>query len=783
MKLNLKNKLKSFFTIPKEDLEEEPSPKFGKVNLFNLTKNKLFFGILAFLLLINILVGLDINQFYIRAILSFIFLITIPGLLIMLMLKIREIGFWEYLVYVIGLSVSFIMFGGLAVNWILPLLNITDEPLSLWPILICFNIFLIVFWIIAYIRNKKLSLEIKSPKLDLTNRIFFIVPMLFPVLSILGAFLLNNHGTNILTMIMLGGIAVYVLLLTIFRKRLNENVFPWGILFIAIAILLMTSLRSWFVSGVDTNSELSILNSIIKIQFWSPEIFRGAYGSMLALTILPSIFYSITSINPHFILKFAEVFIYALTPIIVYLLFKEKSKILSFFAAFFFMSQPMFISWYSIPIRQQIAFLFFGLMLLIIFRENINTNARKLFFIIFGFSMAVSHYSTTYIALAIFLLVYVFSLIYQKYEKIKKKKDKLKHKKTNVYFLTFGLILLLFIFGFLWYSQATSTSNGINYFLKNSFSNLGDLFNEDLQAPGHSILEQFSISSKKSMSNLLDEYLLEISEESTESGGFLFQNSYKPRIKIPQGILLTPLGQFKFLHDSKKIFEILGKVLFIIGFFYLIYCFKKDGENKKEKVLAFTFYTLVGFIILLPFISVNYDTSRIFQQSLFLTSFYSVSGFLCIFLFFNKKLKLVLLFFIFYFLIFSGFYAQLIGGPDVSLVLNNIGLSYSKFYTHKPDIISTNWFFLNNNKNKIYVGSHSYGKMLLSENCSSNRISSDIYSGLVLKSYIYSSYNNKNFGVYTKSFNNIALYLNFPTEFLNKNKNKVYNNGGSEIFK
>ena len=71
------------------------------------TKNKIIFGILIFGLIVNLLVFFDIQYLYLRAIFSFIFLITIPGLLIMLMLKIREIGFWEYLVYIIGLSVAF----------------------------------------------------------------------------------------------------------------------------------------------------------------------------------------------------------------------------------------------------------------------------------------------------------------------------------------------------------------------------------------------------------------------------------------------------------------------------------------------------------------------------------------------------------------------------------------------------------------------------------------------------------------------------------------------------
>ena len=255
-----------------------------------LTKNKLFLSILIFTALIDILVAFNLNQFYIRAILSFIFLITVPGLLIMLMMKIREVGFWEYLVYVIGLSVSFIMFAGLAVNWILPWLHITDKPLSTWPILICFNIFLLSFWIIAYLRNKDLKpINLNLPKLDPLNQIMFIIPMCFPVLAILGAFLLNNHGPNYLTMIMLGGIAIYVFCIVLFRKKLNPNIYPWALWMISISLLLSGWLRSWYVSGVDINEEYYIFQLIKENGYWSMSLLSHAYNAMLSVSLLPTI--------------------------------------------------------------------------------------------------------------------------------------------------------------------------------------------------------------------------------------------------------------------------------------------------------------------------------------------------------------------------------------------------------------------------------------------------------------------------------------------------------------
>ena len=405
----LKGRLKNFFTIPEEDLKEEPSKEFKTTKLFTLTKGNVFIGILLFMILINILISFDINFLYLRQILGFLFLITIPGLLIMLCFKIRNTGFWEYLVYTIGLSIAFIMFAGLAVNWTLPALGITDKPLSLWPILISFNIFLLALWVTAVNRNQDFKPKpLAVPKLDALNNIFFIIPMFFPVLSILGAFLLNNHGPNILTMIMLGGIAVYVLLLTIFRKRLNKNIWPWAIFMISLSILLSWWLRSWFVSAVDPNKEFWVFQLTKNNFIWSINNYRDAYNAMLSITILPVILSNIIKINDQFIFKLIIYILFSFVPLIMFLIFKRfiKKNVLIFFGSLFFIIQPYII---ATPIRQAIAFLFFSLLFLILLENDLKLQTHKFFFIIFGASMIVSHYSTSYIALAILIII---NLIY-----------------------------------------------------------------------------------------------------------------------------------------------------------------------------------------------------------------------------------------------------------------------------------------------------------------------------------------------------------------------------------
>ncbi len=780
--MKIKSKIKNFFTIPEEVFEEEPSPQFERVKVFPLNKATIFLGILVFMILINTLVSLDIKFLYLRQILGFLFLIFVPGLLIMLCFKIRGTGFWEYLVYTVGLSISFIMFAGLAVNWTLPALGITDKPLSLWPILICFNIFLIALWITALFRNQDFKPKpFLLPKLDALNNIFFIIPMIFPLLSILGAFLLNNHGPNFLTMIMLGGIAVYVLMLTIYRKKLDKNIWPWAILMMSISILLASSLRSWYVSGVDTNTELSILNSIIRIKFWSPEIFTGAYGSMLSLTIFPCITNSFTSIEPNFIMKFAEIFIYALVPIVIYLLFKNENIVLAFFSSFLFISTPMFVDWWPIPLRQQIAFLFYCLMILILFREDINSNLRKILFLIFGFSMIVSHYSTTYIALAILIFSYFLILISEKYRDYNNKKEKTTlFRKENL--LTLGIILLILLFGFLWYSQMTNTSEGINHFIKNSFSNFGNLFNEDLQAPGSSFIEQFTINSKKSMPEILNDYINDFEKKSSIDSSM--RNNFNLNVKIPSGNNLSILSKIPIVSSMRSLFEIITKILFILGFIYFLFSIKSLKFKKEKKIFILSSYILVVFIAILPLISINYDLSRTFAQILSLSAFFSLVGLYSL-LFFTKKNKIILIsiFFIVYFLIFSGFYTQLIGGSEVSLNLNNAGSNYHKFYVHNEEFVGANWMFSNNKISNLISDSHAIGKMKTSKYYSNPIVNGILNLNLDTKKIVYARYTNIFISVGTQFYNNIVLYYEYPTDFLNKNKNKIYNNGGSEIFK
>ena len=767
-----------------------------------LIKNKIFFGILIFGLIVNLLVFFDIRYLYLRAIFSFIFLITIPGLLIMLMLKVRKIGFWEYFVYSVGLSITFLMFAGLFINSTLPLVGI-DKPLSLVSLLVSFDIFLLIFTFIAYKRNSDLYYKPKLPKLDTLNRIFFITPLIFPVLSILGAIILNNNGPNILTMIMLGGIAIYVFLIAFLRNKLNEHVFPWAIFMMSISLLLMYSLRSWHISGSDINQEYRMFQLTKENFHWSMLNSPGnAYNACLSITILPTIFYSFLNINSEYIFKLVFQIVFSFVPVTVFLFLRRYTKgIIAFLASFFFISQWQFMQQMPVLARQEIALLFFTLSLLILFNKNISLIFRITLFLIFGFSMIVSHYSTTYIALALFVSTYFIGLIFRKtenkkpflkiYEKLnlKEKGKKLDERK---YYLKVIMVFFLIVFSFLWYVQVTKISDGLFAVTYNTIKNMGKIFTQEMKSEGVRMalfggVEIYTIKDVQdyAYNTSLDYHTNKpyINYYSSEK-----YKEYKPEPIYPKYLPITNQIAQKTIYYSHEIAKKSIKVFIIVGAFYLLFTqFKKRKMDIEYMLMIFGCVFLVGVMLFVPYISIAYNFERLYQQALVFLSLPVVLGGLVLFRFFKKeniKIILMTIIFIWYFLPYSGFTSQLFGG-EPQMTLNNFGEHHDRFYTHESEVKSLEWLSkYYNQKNEIYLDRYATLKAHSFFKTNEKNFLEDILPSTIDKNaYVYSSYVNT---IYKRTFIYYGLKdmsYNFPTEFLNQNKNLIYNNGISEVFK
>jgi uncharacterized membrane protein len=755
-----------------------------KLNIRNIS-----IGILALFIIANLLVIFKIQYFYIETIFLFIFLTTIPGLLIMLMFKIRKIGFWEYLVYAIGLSIAFLIFGGLAVNGILPWLHITDKPLSLIPLLISFDIFLSLFGLIAYKRNKDISLKIRLPKPNWLSRIFFIIPMIFLLLSILGAITLNNGGPNYLTIIMLGGIVLYILGVVLFRKILDQNIYPWAIFMISLSLLLMYSLRSWHIIGWDIKLEYKIFRLTESNYLWSFTNLYNDYNTCLSITILPTVLHNFLNINSEYIFKLLYQLLFAEVPLIIYLLSKRyTTNIIAFLASFFFIIQPTFYGTMPALARQEVAFIYFSLILFTLFDNNIHFGTKNILVFIFGASMIVSHYSTSYIALTLIIFTYIVRKISNINPNLNKRKiiqNKPNHK------LRLNVILMLIIFTFIWNTQLTNSFNSLIGTAHSTLINMKKTFTEEMKSASLQSLFVYSGSSytDDQLNLFIKNYI----------PGYLEANKIKPILDNEKYTLTIIPGtsfytrnifatQFvKYIYLFVKFTTMLS---LLIGFIYLVYIYKKD---KTKTDIEYIYLSIIGaflilLILVLPYLSIAYNFERLLQQNLIFLSLIIVFGIQLLFKYLkNIKYIFISIIFIIYFIYLSGVLAPILGGSN-SLFLLNHGRQYDSYYTHSIEIQAINWLDkYSDSKNDLYADS--FAQLKIDAYSKKNyRIVPYIIPDVINRSgYIYASYTNIMEEIASiderQYFMKGVAFTNYPFDFINNNKSLIYNNGGSKIFR
>lgn len=790
------NSILNFFSISENNFVEKNFPKLKPFKELRIDKKFFYYLSLLLLIFFNFIIILNIDFLYIREIFSLLFLLIMPGTLIVLGLNIKNIELIKYLFLIIGLSVSFLSFLGLFINWLLPLIKISYEPLSLIYSLISFNISYILIMIFSfYGNNVKYYYKFQVYQINILNSIIILLSFMIPLMGIIGTFLLNNHYDNIVIMITLFLIGIVVFLNTIFRKNINGSSLAFSIWMISLTILLIYSLRSWQIFGADIFREYEVFQLTLQSFHWDINNFPGNnYNSCISITILPTLIYVLTNIEPQFIFKFIFQIIFSFTPVILFYFFKNYfNNILAFLSSFFFISTSQYITEFPILARQEISLFYFVLLIYILFENNINSFNTKLLLIIFGFSMIISHYSTTYIAIAIILFSFMLFIIFTYLNNKNLYQFLFNRKNNNVNEIFNPLILLILVLStFMWQFQLTETSNHLIDSLEETVSNIHKSFEDDLREESTSPFAQFNIFYKPRESSVLfanytedlkNKYTyLEINNYDTEE---FSDYSLRPLYSNPLD-LNVPLNVASKIYLGLEIIKKSIKFFILIGVGYILINFfrKKKDIDYTTFVISCTFLLLL--MIILPIINLKYPLSRFYQQTLVFLSISGILGLILLLRFFGDRFRniLISIFFIIYFLFMSGFLFQLIGGITPPLQLNNDGIYYDGSYTHFEEYRATNWFKENYIEN-ILIFADRYGerKLWAFAQINQNIVTTVIPHLIDKNSYVYLTYTNDIERRGSEEILGRSGTYSVPTVFLNNNKNKIYNNGGSEILK
>jgi uncharacterized membrane protein len=155
--------------------------------------------------------------------------------------------------------------------------------------------------------------------------------------------------------------------------------------------------------GFDISSEYHALQQTILSGIWHTSHVGDAYGAMLSVTVLPTELHALSGISGLLVFKVLYPAIWALFPVMVFHLASRVMHNRWAFAAaaIAIAQQPLFQQMPGLA-RQEIALVLFAVLIAAVLDGGMRRWSQLGLVAVLSVGMAVSHYSTTYFAIAMF---------------------------------------------------------------------------------------------------------------------------------------------------------------------------------------------------------------------------------------------------------------------------------------------------------------------------------------------------------------------------------------------
>ena len=219
----------------------------------------------------------------------------------------------------------------------------------------------------------------------------------------------------------------------------------------------------------------------------------------------------------------------------------------------------------------------------------------------------------------------------------------------------------------------------------------------------------------------------------------------------------------------------------------LVFLKKRTSLAKIDieyKLLCLGALMVIFFFLVFPSADNFYGLTRIYAQALILLAYPAVLGGYFLLKLFTKKyiyaflLAIILLSFFYS----SGLVSQFFGG-DAYIILSNFGKEYDEFYTLDAEVKSAQWL-ARNSIPEASVSADIVAQLRLSGYAKMDNVNQNLFPVSIDKeAYVYLSNTNltRQTAFATSGVHHVGY--NAPTQFLNDNKNLIYSNGESAIFK
>jgi uncharacterized membrane protein len=720
-----------------------------------------------------------------------LYLFVLPGWFIGLALRWKFGHFWDALVHVVGTSIAFVMLGGWLING-LGIVSSYGLPLRYDSVLFGFNCVLAAIVGVMLLGKHRYSKKLYSHQATHAKRWWALhaVPLLLPFLAAGGATTVNNGGGVWLVSALVVTIVALAIAMIGFARRIPESLMIVTLFGMGLALLFMTSLRGWHITGYDINQEFQVFQ-LTRVPFlWSMDHLRDPYNACLSITILPTIAAQFTHIADEYIFKFLFQVLFALLPVIIFLMARRwTNRSIAFLASFFFVSQVWFFQGMPTLIRQEFGLLFFSLLLMTLFNTRLPRLMRNTLLAIYAVAMVTSHYSTSYIALALLIFVYIFNFAASRQFLVRRYK-----RVTGVFFThVIRWQFLVFLLGVIcvWNGLVTHTGGALVAFVDSSGSNINKLVSGSTLTNGFEQLlypyprdVNFQDVSRSSASEFRDGYpQFDYYAEEQQKAGTLEPATFQeapPRL----GSTFQSISSLAF----KFIKMLVNNVFIVVGVVYFWFAWRRKWFGSSEYVwLGMSGFVLLAMLLVIPDALKEYNLERLYFQLLLVWGLVGVFGGLLLLSFIKRnhlKYLCVVAVYGVQLLFYSGFMLYWGGGPAL-IAFNNYGEDYDKFYTHDAEVRAAQWLSQNYHSNDfVFTNAPGRNKLWAYSTVDRQHIMNTTWPGSIGKdNFVYETYINTMSGKAIYTYMGDEYAYTFPHDFLDETKDKLYSSGISQVYK
>ncbi|MFJ5922056.1 hypothetical protein ACIQF6_05515 [Kitasatospora sp. NPDC092948] len=705
------------------------------------------------------------------------------------------------LMLAVGFTVLTDLLTALAVNTLLPLLG-EPHPLTRQWLTLATATVLLTLGVLLPEEDRP---DVPRRRGPLPGRLpVLCVGGLALVLSVAGPIRLNNGLSGKVSVVALLVVAALLVMLVVRRRRWPTGVVELGLYLGSASLLLLNSLRGWYITGHDVQREYEFFRLALGGSLWSINTYPDAYNACLSIVLLPVSVVRMTTMPDIYVFKALLPLLFALTPVLVYRTVRNTApQLVSLLSAVYFLVFPTFLNDMTSLGRQEIAFLLLGCAMVVLTDRGRPLARRRLVFQVLLGGVVLSHYATIYVVVVVLAIAAATDLLSRLVTRRGRARTRRRSRgqAQEWTFITWWMVLVPALLALVWAGPVTHT---------------GGQLRSTLSAVAHSVLHQgggqggssdtsYSVFGGASMTPeqrlaAYREESLQKTEQDRAEGVYLplrTVNAYPTKLIEQRDMPLTSAGQALRsvgvdVSGLNKLLRLIAanwfQLLLVVGGLVAWYARKRRvfRPQRDQAVLAIGAVAMLAVLTVVPQLSVDYGVLRAFQQGLFFFAPFLAAGTVWLARLAGRRAVPVVCALVAALLLdLSGVVPQTLGGYPAQLQLNNAGQYYDIYYPTTEERLAAYWLDQQTaaQRPRPVVQSEGFTYRRVRTLLNGPATGSVFPTVIGTNNYVLQGTTTTRTGDVTFSYQGDLITYHYPTDLLETTKNEIYSSEGARIFR